>query len=188
MIDALGKAEAETRRTREVLERIRDFVSTGKLEPRLLDLSQIAHKIRALCAEDARARGVEVTVESARQVPLVMADQVGVEQALNNLVGNAIDAAADRRDARGRVVIRVGGRGEWAVVEIDDNGAGVPDDIADGLFEAYRTTKPRGMGLGLTLARQIVEKHAGRLSWRPIAPKGTKFVVELNARGPDANA
>ena len=182
VIDTLGKAEGELHRTREVLERIRDFVSAGKMEPSLLDLVDVAQKIGALWIEQAKAKDVEVAVDGSRPVPLVKADKVGIEQVLNNIVGNAVDAAAERGDARGRVVVRVIGGGDWAIV--DDNGPGVAPELAENLFEAYQTSKPRGMGLGLTLSRQIVHKHAGRIWWRPIAPEGTRFVVELNIRGP----
>jgi signal transduction histidine kinase len=187
-IDALGHAEAELQRTREVLDRIRDFVSVGKMEPRPLDLAEEAQKIQALCREEANARRVNVVVESVRPIPLVKADKVGIELVLNNIVGNAVDAAAERRDARGQVVIRIIGRGDWAIIEIDDNGPGVAPEIAENLFEAYQTSKPRGMGLGLTLSHQIVQKHAGRISWCPIAPEGTRSVVELNNDGPFPDA
>ena len=188
VIDALGKAEGEVQRTREVLERIRDFVTAGKMEPCLLDLVDVAQKIRALGIEEAKAQDVDLTVESVRPVPLVKADKVGIEQVLNNIVGNAVDAAAERGDGRGSVVIRLIGQRDWAIVQIDDNGPGVSPEMAENLFEAYHTTKPRGMGLGLTLTRQIVQKHGGRLWWRPIAPEGTRFVVELNINGPHPTA
>ena len=188
VIEALSKAGEEVQRTREVLERIRDFVSAGKMEPRPLDLVDTAQKIRALSIEEAKARGVDVAVEALRPVPLVKADKIGIEQVLNNIVANAVDAAAERGDARGRVVIRVLGRSEWAIVQIDDNGLGVAPEMAESLFEPYQTSKPRGMGLGLTLSRQIVQKHAGRLLWQPLVPQGTRFVVELNINGPDVTA
>jgi two-component system sensor kinase FixL len=188
VIDALSNAEAEVRRTRDVLERIRDFVSAGKMEPRPLDLVEAAQKIRALCIEDANARGVDVAVECIRPIPLVKADKVGIEQVLNNIVGNAVDAASERGDGRGQVVVRVNGRGDWAIIEIDDNGSGVAPELAESLFDAYQTSKPRGMGLGLTLSRQIVQKHAGRISWRRIARERTRFVVELNVDGPAPDA
>ena len=154
----------------------------------LFDLVEAAQKIQALCIEEANARGVNVGLESVRPIPLVKADKVGIEQVLNNIVGNAVDAAAERQDARGQVVIRVTGRGDWAIIEIDDNGHGVAPELTENLFEAYQTSKPRGMGLGLTLSRQIVQKHAGRISWRPIASEGTRFVVELNVNGPSSDA
>jgi two-component system, LuxR family, sensor kinase FixL len=188
VIDALSKAEAEAQRTREVLERIRDLVSVGRLQPRPLSLVDAALKIRALCVEGANARGVDIAFESPHPIPLVKADPIGIEQVLNNIVGNAVDAAAERRDARGRVLIRVIDRDGWAIVQVDDNGSGVAPEMAESLFEAYQTSKSRGMGLGLTLSRQIVQQHGGRIWWQPIAPGGTRFVVELNFNGPDGDA
>jgi two-component system, LuxR family, sensor kinase FixL len=188
VIDALSKAEAEAQRTREVLERIRDLVSVGRLQPRPLSLVDAALKIRALCVEGANARGVDIAVESVRPIPLVEGDPIGIEQVLNNIVGNAVDAAAERRDARGRVLVRVIDRDGWAIVQVDDNGPGVAPEMAESLFQAYQTSKPRGMGLGLTLSRRIVQQHGGRIWWQPIAPEGTRFVVELNLNGPDGDA
>ncbi len=188
VIGALSKAEAEAQRTRQVLERIRDIVSVGRMQPQPVNLVDAAQKIRALCMEGANARGVDIAVDSPRPIPLVKADQIGIEQVLNNIVGNAVDAAAERRDARGRVVIRVINRDGWAIVEVDDNGSGVAPEMAESLFEPYQTSKPRGMGLGLTLSRQIVQQHGGRIWWRPIALEGTRFVVELNLNGPDGDA
>jgi signal transduction histidine kinase len=188
VMDALSKAEMETRRTREVLEHVRDFVSSGKLDLKPLDLSELALKIGALCREEATARGIHVEIENIRPIPLVRADRIQIEQVINNLVANAIDAASERTDARGLVVMRVARRGDRVVVQVEDNGPGVAPEIADSLFEAYQTTKPRGMGLGLHLSLQIIQKHAGRLWWEPIVPAGTRFLVELQINGPDENA
>jgi two-component system, LuxR family, sensor kinase FixL len=188
VLDALSMAEMEARRTREVLERVRDFVSIGKLDLKPLDLPNLALKIGALCKEEATARGVHVEIESNPPIPLVTADRIQIEQVLNNLVVNAIDAASERKDARGIVVVRVARRGDRVVVQVEDNGPGVAPEMADSLFEAYQTTKPRGMGLGLPLSLQIVQKHAGRLWWEPMVPEGTRFLVELQIYGPDKNA
>jgi two-component system, LuxR family, sensor kinase FixL len=188
VMDALSKAEMETRRTRDVLERVRDFIAIGKLDLKPLDLSNLALKIGALCREEATARGVHVEIENIRPIPLVRADRIQIEQVLNNLVANAIDAASERTDARGLVVMRVALRGDRVVVQVEDNGPGVAPEMVDSLFEAYQTTKPRGMGLGLPLSLQIIQKHAGRLWWEPIVPEGTRFLVELQINGPDKNA
>jgi signal transduction histidine kinase len=173
VIDALGNAEAELQRTREVLGRIRDFVSVGKMEPRPLDLTEEAQKIQALCIGEANARGMNVAVESVRPIPLVKADKVGIQLVLNNIVGNAVDAAAERRDARGQVVIRVIGRGDGAIIEIDDNGPGVAPELAENLFEAYQTSKPRGMGLGWAHPKSSNRAKA----------RGPRLVASHRARG-----
>jgi signal transduction histidine kinase len=188
VMDALNKAEAEARRAREVLEHVRDFVSTGKMELESLDMSALARKIARLCREDATTRGIQVEIESTPPIPMVRADRIQIEQVLNNLVANAIDAASERTDALGLVAIRVARRGNQVVVRVEDNGPGVASEVAHSLFEAYQTTKPRGMGLGLHLSRQFVQQHAGRLWWEPNVPEGARFFVELQIDGPDQDA
>src|SRR5580693_3224501 len=183
VMDALVKAEAEAQRAREVLGRIRDFVSNGNLNLVALDVSALAERIGALCREEAAARGVEVEVDSVGPIPLVAADGVQSEQVLVNLVANAIDAASERSDARGRVVIRVAAKANAIMIRVEDNGRGVAPELADTIFDAYQTAKPRGMGLGLHLSRRIVQRHAGRLWWEPVPTGGARFVVELPANG-----
>jgi two-component system, LuxR family, sensor kinase FixL len=183
VMDALVKAEAEAQRAREVLERVREFVSNGNLNLNALDVSALAERIGALCREEAAARGVEVDVESVGPIPLVTADGVQIEQVLVNLVANAIDAASERPDERGRVSIRVLARAAAVMIQVEDNGRGVASELADNIFDAYQTTKQRGMGLGLHLSRRIVQRHAGRLWWEPIKAGGARFLVELPTDG-----
>lgn len=187
-MDALLKAEAEARRAREVLERVRDFVSNGALSLKPLDMPTVAERIGALCREEAAARGVGVEVGSTGPTALVRADEVQIEQVLINLVANAIDAGAERPDGRGRVTIRVAARADAVSIRVEDNGQGVAPELADSIFDAYQTTKPRGMGLGLHLSRRIIQRHSGRLWWEPIPTGGARFVVELPIDGPGHNA
>jgi two-component system, LuxR family, sensor kinase FixL len=188
VMDALIKAEAEAQRAREVLERIRDFVSNGNLNLTAVDVRALADKIGELCREEAAGRGVLVEVESVGFVPLVEADGVQIEQVLINLVANAMDAAAERSDARGRVTMRVAAKDDAITLRVEDNGHGVTPELADNIFDAYQTTKPRGMGLGLHLSRRIVQRHAGRLWWEPVTTGGARFVVELPIKGCEHNA
>jgi two-component system, LuxR family, sensor kinase FixL len=189
VMDALVKAEAEAQRAREVLERVRDFISNGNLNLKALDVPALAERIGALCGEEAASRGVQVEVESVvgRAAP-VKADGVQIEQVLVNLVANAIDAASERQDGGGRVIIRVEAHAAAITIQVEDNGPGVAPELADSIFDAYQTTKPRGMGLGLHLSRRIAQRHAGRLWWEPISTGGARFVVELPTDGPSHNA
>ena len=188
VMDALVKAEAEAQRAREVLERIRDFVSNGNLNLTTFDVPILAERIGALCREEAAARGTHVEVDSIGPVPPVKADVVQIEQVLINLVANAVDAASERSDARGRVILRVAAKAGAILIRVEDNGKGVAPELADNIFDAYQTTKPRGMGLGLHLSRRIVQRHAGRLWWEPIPTGGARFVVELPTDGSGNNA
>ena len=127
-------------------------------------------------------------VESTGLIPPVRADGVQIEQVLINLVGNAIDSAAERPDARGRVTMRVAAKDDGIMLRVEDNGRGVAAELADNIFDAYQTTKPRGMGLGLHLSRRIIQRHAGRLWWEPITTGGARFVVELPTNGCEHHA
>ena len=91
-----------------------------------LDVPALAERISALCREEAAARGVQVEVESIGLVPQVQADGVQIEQVLINLVNNAIDAASERPDGRGRVIIRVAAGESAITIEVDDNGRELP--------------------------------------------------------------
>ena len=183
VLDAMINAEAEAQRAREVLEQIRDFVATGALDLQALDLSALAQKIVALCREEATSRGIKIESESVHPIPSVKADRVQIEQLLNNLVANAIDAASERPDAHGHVIVRVAARDDAVVIQVEDNGPGVAPELAPRIFDAYQTTKPRGMGLGLPLSKRIVQKHAGRIWWEPNRPEGARFIVALPSDG-----
>ncbi len=182
--EALAKAEHEAQRAREALERVRDYVSSGRIETSDVNLQHLVARIAMLVSRDATSREVAIEISSHPHLPTVRADTIQLEQLLLNLISNAIEAACLRSDSDGHVVIRLGQRVERIAIEVEDNGPGVADELADRLFEPFETTKPRGMGLGLTLARQIVENHGGRLSWERIAPCGTRFSVELYVDGP----
>ena len=188
LLETLNKAEGELRRTREVLERMRDFISIGRADFKAVDLSTVARKIATLCRENAAAHGVALEIDSIRSLPLVRADRLQIEQVLNNLVVNAIEFAAQRPDGRGRAIIRVADRGDKIAILVEDNGPGVDPEIARRMFEPYQTTKPRGMGLGLHLSQQIVRKHGGSLWWQPNSSEGACFVVDLPIDGPNQNA
>jgi two-component system sensor kinase FixL len=174
---ALRKAEGEAARARGIIERLRDFVAKGATPMDLLDLNELVEIILRLQADAARERGVALYRPPGEVRPLmVRADRIGIEQAIANLVLNAIEAAPAKN---GEVVLSLTSRDGKAAVEVDDNGQGVAPEIAERLFEPFETTKPRGMGLGLPLAKEIALRHGGALTWRPLAPHGTRFALEL---------
>ena len=186
--NALGKAETEAKRAREIIGRIRNFVASGQLEREPTDLADVGRKIIKLNREEASTRGVEIVGEFDDASHLVFVDRIAIEQALNNLVTNAIDAASENDGAAGRVLVRVHVSPPLATLQVEDNGSGVDPEIADRLFQAFETTKPKGMGLGLPLTREIALKHAGTLEWRANNPHGAIFIIELPTHGHKTDA
>ena len=182
VIDSLTIARDEMRRAQDVLARLREFISEGKSDVADTDLSALVMKLSNILRMEARGSHVRIAFDLA-EVPLVAADGIQIEQVVLNLVTNAVDAASMRADKRGRVrVATAPGEGGTRII-IEDNGAGIAPDIAERLYEPFISTKESGMGLGLALSRQIVTAHEGRMWWEPMTPEGTRFIVELPARG-----
>jgi two-component system, LuxR family, sensor kinase FixL len=182
-VEALTKAASEARRARETLERVRDYVSSGRVELSDVDIDATAQKIVALVQRDANARGVHIEVRGEPHLPPVRGDAIQLEQLLVNLVGNAVDSASLARP-QGRVTVGLRQQGDRLLLAVEDDGPGVAANVADRLFEPFETTKRNGMGLGLTLARQIIEAHAATLHWENLPAGGARFTVQLAIDGP----
>jgi signal transduction histidine kinase len=179
MAASLEKAAEQLRRAKDILERLRDFVSRGTLRPTPTDLGALTRKAVALAEDDSRAHGVSVRLEAAA-VPLVTVDALQLEQTLINVIYNAIDAAAEASQAPGCVTVRVAAMHNGARIEIEDNGPGVSEVVAKDLFEPFVTTKAGGMGLGLALSRELIGAHGGTIEWEPMGPEGgARFIIEL---------
>lgn len=177
--ESLEKAIGQLRLAKDIVERLRDFVSRGTLRPTPTDLGALTRKVVALAADDARAHGVLVRLEAA-SVPPVTVDALQLEQTLINVINNAIDAAAEGGSSPGCVAIRVATIDKGVRIEIEDNGPGVSDVVARHLFEPFVTTKPSGMGLGLALSRELIGAHGGTIDWERIRPDGgARFTIEL---------
>lgn len=182
--DTLEKATGQLRQAKEILERLRDFVSRGTLRPAPTDLGALTRKVVALAGDDARAHGVSVRLEAA-SVPTITVDPLQFEQILINVINNAIDAAAEASRAPGCVTVRVAAVDKGVRIEIEDNGPGVSEGVAKHLFEPFVTTKQGGMGLGLALSRELIAAHGGTIDWaRTDSDGGARFIIELPS-GPE---
>jgi two-component system, LuxR family, sensor kinase FixL len=174
----LAKVEAEIRRAGEIVERLRDFLSKGEPRWSPIALTDMTHKVVGVLGDMAHSHGVIVRIH-AQPLLQIAADRTQIEQVLVNLIRNAIEAAGECTDLEKWVSIRlrqVDGEVELAV---EDNGRGVPPDLAERLFNPFETSKPRGMGLGLSLSREIAKAHGGRL-WRDeTVTAGARFVLRL---------
>ena len=176
--ETLNKATVQLRLAKEILERLRDFVSRGTLSPAPTDVAALTRKVVALAEDDARAHRVAIRLEAAGVQPITV-NSLQLEQTLINLINNAIDAAAEDVGGAGLVTVRVTSAARRVSIEIEDNGPGVASDVASHLFEPFVTTKPQGMGLGLALSRELISAHGGTISWEAADPHGARFVIEL---------
>jgi two-component system C4-dicarboxylate transport sensor histidine kinase DctB len=147
----------------------------GSIGPVALDAA--IDGVRLLIGDRFRAKGVTLDLPSGPEARLtVIAGRVRLEQVLVNLLQNALDAVAERPDAR--VDVTVGRKGRDVVLTVADNGPGIDPGIADDLFTPFATSKTDGLGLGLGIARDIMTEFGGTLDLVP-APRGAVFRMIL---------
>jgi two-component system sensor kinase FixL len=179
--ETVENVEQETLRAGAIVTRIRHFLDRGELLWSSINLDDILRHVGEALVDEARALGVSISVKASSSFP-VNGDRIQIEQVLANLMRNAIEAAAQRKTAGGGVLATLCASSEWVRIEVEDNGPGVPPDIVERLFEPFETTKQRGMGLGLSLSREIVRAHKGRLRLDHTSATGSTFILELPVR------
>jgi len=183
--DAVQRIVRDANRASEIVSRIRAFLKRGAPHKTELDLGEVVREVIGMVQGEARARNVSLRVEAAADLPPVVADRVALQQVILNLVMNAIEAmsAVEERDR----VVEVGAdkHGADALrVAVRDSGVGLDPNRRNRIFDAFYTTKPEGMGMGLAISRSIVEAHGGRL-WataNEIAGETFQFTLPLAAR------
>lgn len=175
---ALDAAAEQSVRAGDIIRRMRAFVARGEVEQAEESLSKIVEEASALALVGTRTEGLHVAYDLDRAVDAVRTDRVQVQQVLVNLIRNARDAMVDS-PAR---MIRVSSapfEDTHVRVSVADTGPGLGAEIRDRLFQPFVTTKPDGMGVGLSICRTIVESHGGRI-WAESEPgSGTTFHFTL---------
>lgn len=185
----MRKSVDQIERVGHIIHGLRDFMNKGELRLARTDVAETVEDAMRLVSAEAAGPGVVLSASGLNQLPNVMADKTQLVQILVNLFRNAVQALSAAKPGTGTVAVT--GRSAGASVEIivTDNGPGIPEEIRDRLFSPFVTTKPSGMGLGLSISRSIAEAHHGQLTVEALASGGTAFHIILPAAGQDhANA
>ena len=163
----------------QIIDRHRNMLRSRQLDKKPIDLHAVISESLALVAHDMRARQIEVTVSLSSSPCVISGDQVLLQQVLVNLVMNAMDAMADTPPARRRVTISTDVSAADVAVSVRDTGTGLPEHIDGTLFTPFVTTKANGIGIGLTIARTIVDAHGGTIDAHNNPEGGATFTVTL---------
>ncbi|HWP17277.1 MAG TPA: ATP-binding protein [Xanthobacteraceae bacterium] len=170
----MERAAEQSLRAGEIIRRLRDFVARGESERRVESLKKLVEEASALALVGAKEHGVRVRFQIDPAHDLVLVDKVQIQQVLLNLIRNGIEAM--EQSTRRELVIASSLREEHLVeVSVADTGSGISPEIAGQLFQPFITTKPYGMGVGLSISRSIVEAHGGQITIEPNPDGGTVF-------------
>jgi two-component system sensor kinase FixL len=172
-------------RANEVLGRIQDFLRKREARIEMIDLNTVVSEVLLLVDGDARKRRIKIFTELSEDLPRVLGNRTQLQQVLINLLINGMDAMSSTLDDRRYLVIETSKPdGDGCVeVAVSDSGSGIASSNMPRLFESFFTTRAEGMGLGLSIARSIVESHGGHI-WADNNPEGGAtfhFTVETAA-------
>jgi signal transduction histidine kinase len=173
---ALTRIVKDGNRSAEVIDRIRALIKRAPPRRDSLEMNGAIREVIELTRGEALRNGVSVQVELADGLPLVQGDRVELQQVLLNLVVNAVEAMTGTSEGTRRLVINSGNAETGGVcVSVVDSGPGLAPGAIDRLFEAFYTTKPGGLGLGLCICRSIIEAHGGQLWASANVTRGVTF-------------
>ncbi len=179
MDEILSDIEREAVQATQIIDRHRTMLKSRQLDTKPIDIHAVIHASLALVAHEMRARQIEATVNLSSSPCIVTGDQVLLQQVLVNLVMNAMDAMADSPPARRRVSIGTHVGATDVEVTVRDDGTGLPTQTGGALFTPFVTTKAHGLGIGLTIARTIVDAHRGTIDGHNNPEGGATFTVTL---------
>lgn len=170
----------ETRRVTETLQSLLHFARPSRPHTIVTDVDALLRDLTQLTAPSLARRRTRLEVETVPDLPKFVLDPGQIRQVLVNLVNNAADAM---EGTGGRVVLRATTfpDGEGLIIGVEDDGPGMPAEVAARIFEPFFTTKHHGTGLGLAVARSLVAQHGGRLEVRSAPGSGTTFLIVLPA-------
>jgi PAS domain S-box-containing protein len=170
----------DSNRANEVIRRVRSLAKKTDLEKAPVDINDVVREAMSLVQRELTSHQASLRMELAPALPMVLGDRIQLQQVIINLVMNGAEATQSVADRPRELVIRSRqDETQEVLVGVTDCGVGILAENADRLFNSFFTTKPNGMGMGLSICRSIIEAHGGRLWFTANVPHGTTFQFAL---------
>ncbi len=182
--DALVTISLLAQRGGDIIRQVRQFVKKDAPVKTAVDINELVQKVLVLVRPEAQRVGVQIHTQFASGLPPVWAQDIQIQQVILNLATNAIDAMSDPGLAERCLTLATAAPCPGQVeVLVRDTGLGVDETLRSEIFKQFVTTKSRGMGLGLSISKGIVDAHAGHIDLEATGPTGTQFRIRLPAPG-----
>ena len=182
--DAARAIELHVERARKVIHRLLGFARRMEPVRERVDVNAALDDTVGLLGNESRYRNIDIETDLQPELPKIMSDSSQLQQVFLNIINNAIDAAGSAADAeqkKGNIRIRTTAlpKGNEILIEISDNGPGIPKEHINKIFDPFFTTKEigKGTGLGLSIVYSIIEKLGGRITVASEIGKGTAFTI-----------
>jgi PAS domain S-box-containing protein len=178
---AFGRVVNEGHRAAQIITSIRAMFKKDSGTRAPVAINELVCDVVSTSLGELKSHRVSLTLQLLDDLTPVQADRVQLQQVLLNLLTNAIDSMASVTDRPHMLCVRSEHLEDWVLVSFQDSGTGIAPEHVERMFDAFFTTKPNGIGLGLPICRSIVESHGGRLAVFPAHPHGSVFRVMLPA-------
>jgi C4-dicarboxylate-specific signal transduction histidine kinase len=183
--EALDCIVRDGNRAADVVGRIRSLLRKNSPPMVNLDINEVIREVLVLTNDEIERRGIVVETELAADLPVALGDRVQLQQVMLNLIMNSLDAMANVPEGSRELKINSSTSPDSVLVEVLDSGCGLPNHRSGAIFDPFFTTKEKGIGMGLTISRSIIEAHGGRLWAEQRSPKGAvlNFTLPRRASG-----
>ena len=169
----------DNQRATEVIRRLRSLLKKSKPTFDSIDINALINETVLLITTDVTVRNKVINTKLANNLPQIQGDRIQLQQVLLNLISNSLEAMEGMDDAR-ELLVRTALKGSRMIlVEVKDSGCGIPEQNMSQLFTHFFTSKPDGLGMGLSISRSIVETHGGRLEVKNNSDRGATFYFTL---------
>lgn len=178
--ETMDKAVMQANRAGQIIHRMRQFLTKGETERQPESINKVLEEASALALVGAKESGVVVRMELGTDLPQVVVDRIQIQQVILNLIRNGIEAM---QGVTHRELLIATGTADSDMVQvtITDSGPGLAPEVAEQLFQPFVTTKEKGMGLGLSICRSIIDSHGGKIWAKPNPAAGVTFAFTLPA-------